>query len=296
MNIPKIIHHIAPQDSSRWHPLWARCRQSWLDQFAGFKFRLWNDADDIDELVRGEYPQYWQLYQDFPAHIMRIDFARFCILHHHGGIYADMDVYCYQNFYSEIHQSFMVVEAPYGDVFLENALMASIPAHELWLECMQLSHHIFRERVSHHPIQVPFNHSKKDQLIMTMACGPHLVAKIVRQHIDDPDVGTFPALTYNNHGLSYDPAFRTKHVMTGLWGKESIDAISASDKHQDLQQILANGWLREANQYCDLGDITVNDFDFYHDYTNGGYLRSVQLDINKNMVDDVDNGIIDYGT
>ena len=67
MNIPKIIHHIAPQDSSRWHPLWARCRQSWLDQFAGFEFRLWNDADDIDELVRSEYPQYWQLYQDFQA-------------------------------------------------------------------------------------------------------------------------------------------------------------------------------------------------------------------------------------
>jgi hypothetical protein len=28
--IPKIIHHIAPKDKSRWHDTWEPCLQSWL--------------------------------------------------------------------------------------------------------------------------------------------------------------------------------------------------------------------------------------------------------------------------
>lgn len=39
--ISKIIHHIAPENKNRWHPLWQRCYDSWKEQFIDFEFILW---------------------------------------------------------------------------------------------------------------------------------------------------------------------------------------------------------------------------------------------------------------
>jgi len=150
---------------------------------------------------------------------------------------------------------------------------------------MQLSQEMFRERVSKHPIKIPFNYSRKDQIILTMACGPHLMARVVRKHISNPDVGTFPGLTFNNHGLSYDPSFRTKHLMSGLWGSETIDELKSSNKNINLQKIYNDSWVKEVNRYCNMEGVTLHNFNFYHDYTNGGYLQTTSIDIDRNMID-----------
>ena len=104
MSIPKIIHQIAPANKDDWHPLWLKCCQTWQKHFPDFDYKLWNDEDDIDKFVRDYYPQYYNIYLEFPLHIMRIDFARLFILHHYGGIYADMDVYCHSNFYEQLEK------------------------------------------------------------------------------------------------------------------------------------------------------------------------------------------------
>ena len=96
--IPKIIHHIAPKFPNSWHYFWQKCYDSWKTQFSDYEFIMWNDKDDIDNFVKIHYKEHWNLYRAFPFHIMRIDFARLCILHKFGGIYADMDVFCYKNF------------------------------------------------------------------------------------------------------------------------------------------------------------------------------------------------------
>ena len=94
-----IIHHIAPENKSSWHPLWIKCYESWKKVFGNkFEFKLWNDKEDIDRLVKNKYNKFYDIYRSFPAHIMKIDFARLCILHSYGGIYSDMDVFCYKDF------------------------------------------------------------------------------------------------------------------------------------------------------------------------------------------------------
>jgi len=124
--IPKIIHQTGPSNISNWHPLWFPCAQSWKNQFPTFEYKFWNDAQ-IDELVRTEYPDYWEMYQNFPIHIMKIDFVRLCFMHKFGGIYADLDVFCYQNFYSELKESVYLLENPMGNDPIENSLMCSEP-------------------------------------------------------------------------------------------------------------------------------------------------------------------------
>jgi mannosyltransferase OCH1-like enzyme len=269
MTIPKIIHHIAPADRSRWHPIWEKCYPSWHQHFSNYEFMMWNDEQDIDNLVRDHYPQCWKLYQDFPVHINRLDFVRFCILHKFGGIYADMDMFCYSNFEHEITHAIMIVEAPYGDEFLESSLMISEPNHPFWIDCMEMSSQQYYTQVKHRNIKVPFNNDRATQHILTTVAGPNLLCRVWRKWHKSDQVKTLSGVIYNNHGMSYHPEYRTKHLMTGMWGKESVqEIIKHSDK--DVRSTLSESYIKEMQKYVDLTGVSIDTFDFYKDYTNGG--------------------------
>lgn len=283
MFIPKIIHQIAPKDKSRWHPLWHRCQESWLKHFSEFKYKLWDDEEGIDNLVKEHFPQYISFYNELPVHIMRIDFARFCILYQFGGIYADMDMFCFKNFYNTITKEAQILEAPYGDVFLENALMSSTKNSKFFMVCIQNSIERYNTHVKN-KFSIDFYNSIKDQKIITSACGPDLVCSVYRNY-NKEIVGTFSGLTFNNHGMSYHPSFYTKHVMTGLWGKEAIDNLIKSNVEQTFNKITTQGYIKEISKFVNVDFKTLDDFDFYKDYTNGGYLKNIKLDYDKNNID-----------
>ena len=287
--IPKIIHHIAPQNKNIWHPLWQRCYDSWKIQFPDFKFILWNDEKDIDSLVKNHFNQFWSTYSSFPVHIMRIDFARFCLLYKYGGIYADMDVFCYKNFYTELDSRVHIVEAPYGDIFLENCLMVSEKDHNFWIDCMSLSQKIYNEEIAHRKFKVPFNDNKNTQRLITSATGPFLASQVWYNWRNSKDLKSLPGITYNNHGLSYLPNYRTKHLMTGMWGSESISFLDK--QNENLQNVLGDIYIEETSKYADLNINNIDEFDFYKDYTHGGmkteykinYENFIPRNNNKNL-------------
>jgi len=55
-----------------------------------YEYKLWNKkmCDDLIEL----YPQYLEMYKSVRYPIMQVDIIRYLILHHEGGLYADMDI------------------------------------------------------------------------------------------------------------------------------------------------------------------------------------------------------------
>ena len=269
MSISKIIHHIAPADRSRWHPMWERCYPSWQEHFPEFEHKMWNDKEDIDNIVREYYPQYYDTYMQFPLHIMKIDFARFCILHQYGGIYADMDMFCYKNFYDELNKSLYILQAPYGDVPVENALMISQLNHEFWLKCMDKSVEVYNNLVKPKISNINLTRSL-DQLIITSAAGPRLVFEVIKTQPNTIDF--LPGVLYNNHGLSYHTSFRTKHMLTGIWGRETLDMFDGGD-----------GYIEDLKQYGDITGVTLETFDFYKDYTNGGYLTASNNDLRAHI-------------
>jgi mannosyltransferase OCH1-like enzyme len=148
MFIPKIIHHIAPKDTKKQHPIWKICYNSWLKQFPEpeYKHMMWNDGD-IDNLVKNNFPQHWNLYTSFPFHILKIDFSRLCILYRYGGIYADMDMYCYQNFYSDLNNNeVFLIQENKGKVIqdrVQNSLMCAVKNSSFFLECMNMCNKLF---------------------------------------------------------------------------------------------------------------------------------------------------------
>lgn len=280
--ISKIIHQTAPSSEIDWHPVWFKCQNSWKNNYSKFEYILWND-DDIHSLIEKYYPQYFELYCSFPVHILKIDFSRFCILDHMGGIYADMDMFCYANFYDELTKNAYVVQS-LKDEYIENSLMAGIPNNKFFQQCMKTS----KERFNHAKrndyvfqgmIDVHNNyrelHKVKSFLVFYIA-GTNLVTNVYRK-FDKTYVGSLSGWRYNNLDYAYDKEFRTKHMHTCSWGNEDIKKTKFLAKEKGLS-------FREQarHDYKEQRYIDIDYFNFYNDYSNGAYPKEDPIDQEQN--------------
>jgi hypothetical protein len=217
MLIPKIIHQIAPKDESSWHPVWKTCHESWKIQFPDFEHFLWNDAGDIDNFVRENYKDFYDLYLAFPYKIMRINFARYCLLDYFGGIYADMDVYCYKNFYAIIKdKDLWFNENKYAEFVdkkykIENCLIASSRKNLFWKDCLD----VCKERF----------YSLQDLFAKKLVSREWLIVHITdcdlleqsRDIYNQSQINFLPAEIFNNRSNFFDNQLYTKHFHTGVW-------------------------------------------------------------------------------
>jgi mannosyltransferase OCH1-like enzyme len=265
--IPKIIHQTAPTNKNHWHPLWFKCAQSWVNNYPDFEIRIWNDKE-INDLVKEHYPKYWEMYNEFPVHIMKIDFVRFCFLHKFGGIYADMDMFCYKNFYEELNKDIYVLENPMGNDSIENSMMVSKSGHPFWIECMNLSLDRYQYIKRKHPEYIDYIKAVSTDKDFGQILRPYLVFFITGTNLISTAfrntklvVSTLPGIYYNNNDISYHPEYRTKHIHTGLWGKENIQI---NNGHNNLKEI------------------PIDKYDFYTDYSRGNYLKVNIFDVDKN--------------
>jgi|694.fasta_scaffold14136_3 mannosyltransferase OCH1-like enzyme len=221
--IPKIIHQTGP-DRKKWHSIWKECSESWKNTFPDFQYMYWTD-DDIRNLVKEQYSEFLELYDAFPHHIMRVDFARFCILHSYGGIYADLDMYCYKNFYDLLKRNLYIAESwsEWGEK-VQNSLMISTPNQEFWEKCMFFS-----------GVKFLSNHQNYFDDYILESCGPKLISRIL-----DPSVKFLPKELFNPkvenqfslccdnaekyktalddfNNLKKEKTIFTRHFLTGEW-------------------------------------------------------------------------------
>lgn len=134
--IPKIIHQTAPADRSKWHAIWTPCQKSWRTQFPDWEYKMWTD-EDLEDLIKNKYSWFYPTWKGYDQKIKRIDSARYFIMYEYGGMYADMDFECVQNFEHKIPDGVVsIAESPWkhdgrGETY-QNALMISPPKHEFW--------------------------------------------------------------------------------------------------------------------------------------------------------------------
>lgn len=72
---------------------WQAAQQSCQDLHPDWEYRLWTDSDALS-FVKEHYPHLLASFQSYPYNIERADAIRYLILHHHGGIYIDLDIVC----------------------------------------------------------------------------------------------------------------------------------------------------------------------------------------------------------
>lgn len=291
-NIPKIIHQIAPADEGKWHPFWKKCQQSWKNNFSDYKYVLWNDKEDIDTFVKKNYPRFWNLYNAFPVQIMKIDFVRMCFLHKYGGIYADMDVFCYKNFDTYLTKDIYFLEnltEEYTSAKYENSMMASIPNHQFLNELMKYTQACFIYYRNQFVKEGNNWRTPSNDAIINNTTGSGMISEAVKSLNQFFDIGVFKCSLFNNRPSSYSENFITKHIHTSIWGNEYVES--------DLDRLLIiNGCCYSTGELCldilkHLKDnntpfeiVMNNDFNFNKDYSHGVYLREDNLDEIKEIV------------
>lgn len=132
--IPRIIHQSwrdggFPKGLFNW-----RWQQGLVDLNPGWELRRWTD-ESSRALIAKEYPWFLPTYDAYPSYIQRCDASRYFIVHHFGGVYADLDIECSKPFAPVLagHRAvFSYKQARNMSRGLVNALFATERRHPLW--------------------------------------------------------------------------------------------------------------------------------------------------------------------
>lgn len=251
--IPKIIHQIAPKNKELWHPIWFECHNSWKKQYPESEYThvMWTD-EDIDNLIKNDFPEYFELYNSFSFHIIKIDFIRFCILYKYGGIYADMDMFCYQNFYNELHKDcYLIGSIFYDQELVQNSLMVSSPKNEFFKFCMEEVKKTYE----------PFDNSEIWTNHVVKTCGPRFLSRLYLS-FNQNAIGILPYQEYNNDHRYYNKNIKTRHMLTGRWGSEMMNILK--ERHY-LDENMKDKSHQEyiLHDYLNFRNIDFKNFDFY---------------------------------
>ena len=139
--IPRIVHHMwkdrdIPDHFRAWYESWRTHHPQW-------EFRLWTD-DDLRALIAEHYAWFLPVYDGYTEGIKRADAARYFVLYHYGGLYADLDYEALRPLDPLLAgHSLVLTEEPPAHVqdhaesllharMLCNALIASVPGHPFW--------------------------------------------------------------------------------------------------------------------------------------------------------------------
>ena len=101
----KIVHQIYGLFSEHvpMSAVFSNSHQAWQKIAEGMsaEYHLWN-ADELESLVKNHYPGFWDMYVRARFPVMRCDIGRYLILHHCGGMYADLDTMPTRTWYAEV--------------------------------------------------------------------------------------------------------------------------------------------------------------------------------------------------
>jgi len=284
MTIPKVIHFIAPEDRTQWHPIWHRCYQSWIDQHPDFEIKLWNDTTDIDDLVKEFVPHYYDTFCRFPYKMMKMNYIRFILLYYFGGIYSDIDIFSYKNFYDKLSKNdFFALENSFNETTLQHApmetcLMASSQYGDFVKNCID---NIINKFIHFEPLFE--KRSIQKQWLNVQTTSFPILLETRDPHKPD-QISLLNYFNYNNRAHSYDDAFYTKHMRTASWLSNDSEPthyfmtgpmIFSIDKKKDA----FNSLVGKMNQIDQTYTVTpIEDFNFYYDYSEGNYFRGDSSD------------------
>lgn len=128
MKIPKIIHQTYKSASLPDH--WKQTPVEWQENHPDWQYEFWSDERNR-KLIEEHYPWFLEQYDSYATPIQRSDSIRYFILHHYGGIYADLDIISSRNL-EQLLQNEELVFWQTPNWGITNSLMASVPGHRFF--------------------------------------------------------------------------------------------------------------------------------------------------------------------
>lgn len=145
--IPPILHQTWKSDTVP-HRFQAYV-ESWKLHNRDWTFMFWNDRMLL-EFIASNYPDFLPTFCSYLNGVLRADAARYLLLYHFGGVYADIDCECVAPFDPVMDEDRIVLcaepashtslQAEFRDLpyLLFNGTMASPPRHPFWLHVLSL--------------------------------------------------------------------------------------------------------------------------------------------------------------
>ena len=231
--IPKIIHHIAPDDQRLWHPIWDKCFPTWYQYYPEpeYQHMLWNDDDMIDGVVKDEFPKHYETYKNL-RHIMRIDIAKMVILYVYGGLYVDMDYQCRANFFDELDKDVCLTGSIHFGEVVQNGMLAVSPRHPF------IKAHI--DDMINRTIATQDDGS--DECVKETT-GPLALGRAYDNLCDRYDIKILDANVYNPSVDIFYTQRRMKkvkciHLLSGVWGdKDRRPKVQARQMYEEWRGI-----------------------------------------------------------
>jgi mannosyltransferase OCH1-like enzyme len=115
--IPKIIHMMwldkeRPFEDVPIPEKYQKFIQTWMKFNPDFKFMFWNGKSVFD-LISQYFPQYLKIYTEMNPNICRCDLARMIVVYCFGGLYTDLDFYCFRNVSEVLTGETYFINEPY---------------------------------------------------------------------------------------------------------------------------------------------------------------------------------------
>jgi len=137
MNFPKNIFQIWFVIKSPEIPdIWKEAQKSVIDMNPGWNYKLVNEQY-ADNIVKENFPDFYQTYISFPYTIQRIDAIRYCLLYLYGGIYLDLDFICNKPFNDlYLTKEVGLIYSNNGPSHFTNCFLVSQKNSQFWLYCI----------------------------------------------------------------------------------------------------------------------------------------------------------------
>lgn len=227
--IPRILHQMWREATlpERWRQL----RETWKHHHPDWEHRLWTDESLMDFVGRS-YPEMVPILEAYTSPVMRADAARYLLLDHFGGVYADLDMECLRAIGPLLADAELLLplepdEHVASTVAREfgltrvvgNAWMASVPGHGFWKRVIE---GLVERRREKRPL---------------VATGPFLLTDLVNAGLPDtlsprllPSSAVYPATNLDGAWLDarqpgsahgFGPETYAIHYWDGTWWKRA---------------------------------------------------------------------------
>ena len=219
--IPSILHQLwrtaqLPSPLAEW-------RAGWVSNHPTWSHRLYDDAG-MRRITADRAPQWLATFDALPRMIQRADFFRYLVIYLDGGMYADIDMVCYQpndelladascvlgteNHISRHLQKELNYERPWQ---LANFVFAAVPEHPLFAAILEA---IARDATT----KIESDHQVQE------ITGPRLLTRIVYKlppNIRGP-IRVLPQINWNPPSIypKIRPIARrmyARHLCLGSW-------------------------------------------------------------------------------
>ena len=219
MTIPKIIHQ-----TYKNHNLpgtYKMCQTEIKRLHPDFEYRFYTD-EDMDRLMKTEFPEYYDKFNELPRMIMKIDMFRYFLMYKYGGLYTDMDYLMFNNF-DMLNEKVVIPTNRDLDnnrlTSLGNCIFASVPNHPFWKSLIDTLFTIDRKNL-------PF--SGFDNVIKST--GPMFVFNMYNRYLNKHDINTSERMLFHpptKNNQQYIEQLKDKgcygmHICTGLWLNDKL--------------------------------------------------------------------------